>query len=93
MELPFALLEQVKTMLLQKQLSSMACYGQAMEDSESGWRNSGTGNPKTGGHKGRPVLYSSSLCRSLSTARRSMRDTWTWLTPSTRAARSWVMPR
>ena len=41
----------------------------------------------------RPSRYSSSLCRSFSTARRSMRDTWTWLTPSTLAARSWVIPR
>ena len=36
--------------------------------------------------------YSLSLCRRCSMAFRSMRDTCTWETPSTLAARSWVSP-
>ena len=37
MDMPFMLLEQVKNLLLQKKLSSMAPYGTALEDSERDW--------------------------------------------------------
>lgn len=36
--------------------------------------------------------HASSFSRKCSIALRSMRETWTWLTPSTLAARSWVSP-
>lgn len=38
MEPPFALLEQVKTLLLQKKLSSLSPYEEAREDSEAAWK-------------------------------------------------------
>ena len=38
MEPPFALLEQVKTLLLQKKLSSLPPYEEAREDSEAAWK-------------------------------------------------------
>ena len=38
MEPPFALLEQAKTLLLQKKLSPLAHYEKAREDSEAAWK-------------------------------------------------------
>ena len=38
MEPPFALLEQVKTLLLQKKLSSLSPHEEAKEDSEAAWK-------------------------------------------------------
>ena len=51
--------------------------------------------PGSGGIVPGPGPYARSgvsdrLSRSRAMARRSMRDTCNWLTPSTRAARSWV---
>lgn len=103
MEPPFALLEQVKTLLLQKKLSSLSPYEEAREDSEAAWKKfrlahtgevrgealdlldrrdgawswGGWGNSGTGNHKTVARRHSSNLCRNRSTARRSMRDTWT----------------
>ena len=46
-------------------------------------------------HKGDCFLFPQGISsrRSRSSARRSSRDTWTWDTPSTRAAFIWVIPR